>query len=61
MLNICYMLSFGHLVFWLSLQVMGEGEGVGQAGHLVVTGGDEGGVAGLGGRVTAAQCVMGRP
>ena len=61
MLNICYMLSFGHLVFWLSLQVRGEGEGVGQAGHLVVTGGDEGGVAGLGGRVTAAQCVMGRP
>ena len=38
---------------------MGEGEGVGQAGHLVVTGGDIGGVAGLGRGVTGERCVMG--
>ena len=49
-----------HLIFGISLQVLGEGEGVGQAGHLVVTGGYEGRVTGLGGGVTAAKCVMGR-
>ena len=43
-----------HLIFCLSLQVLGEGEGVGQTGHLGVTGGYEGGVTGLGGGVTAA-------
>lgn len=49
-----------HLILGvLRVRLLGEGEGVGQARHLVVTGGDVGGVAGLGRGVTAARCVMG--
>ena len=48
--------SVSHLIFALGLRLLSKGEGVGQAGHLVVAGGDVGGVAGLGRGVTAALC-----
>ena len=43
-----------HLIFAFGLDLLGEGKGVGQAGHLVIAGGNVGGVAGLGRGVTAA-------
>ena len=53
-------LSVSHLMVCVGVpRLLGEGEGVGQAGHTVVTGGDVGGVAGLGRGVTAARCVIG--
>ena len=42
-------------MFVLRLHLLGQGEGVGEAGHLVVTGGDVGGVA-LGRGVTVEVC-----
>ena len=46
--------SVSHLIFAFGLDLLGEGKGVGQAGHLVIAGGNVGGVAGLGRGVTAA-------
>ena len=56
----CAPARVSHLILCLGVRLLGEGEGVGQAGHLVVTGGDVGGVAGLGRGVTGERCVMGQ-
>ena len=56
----CAPARVSHLILCLGVRLLGEGEGVGQAGHLVVTGGDVGGVAGLRRGVTGARCVMGQ-